>query len=102
VIFFKELQNVLHHRVFIRFKTGVSHVNAGDQVQTISRLAEVVNDLHYKACGTPLPITLVNTRHGYCLYTGETCLVTGTIEECGKYLKALVWLSHTILLKGTP
>lgn len=101
---FQGVAKCIASKAFIKWKTGTClEISEENQVRQIAIIAHEISNLHYKATGTPLQVTLVNTTHGYCLYNGAICLTTGTLEECKKYLTALVWLlHHTILLKGKP
>lgn len=99
---FQGVSKCFASRAFIKWKTGTClEISEEGQVRQVAILAHEVSNLHYKLHKVALQITLVNTTQGYCLYYGANCLTTGTLEECKKYLTALVWLlRHTILLKG--
>ncbi len=53
-----------------------------------------VNKVHFAKRKRPLPITIVLGRNGYSLYCGTTCLVTGTFEECQKFVSGLLFILH--------
>lgn len=76
---------------------NASHLSEEFRVQELLRVLSEVNMQSLKVLNEPMPLTLVAARRTHSIYCGETCLVTGTIEECDKFVCGLLFM---LLRKG--